>query len=110
MGAKYGKWGTGVENWVQGPKDTWTHKNNKAVRVFIYFKTIYPNEAKAYGIRPGKTQPGIYKIGSILPGLQGGAWAGPILTARTISEARAIARSIRETWNNPWNWPAELGM
>ncbi len=104
MAARYGRWGTGVENWKQGPKDVWVHKNNSGVRVFIRFWPNNSARAKVMGIKPTKGSRGFYEVGSVLPGRRGTIYDGGLIIARTLREARKEARRIRAQWNNPFSW------
>lgn len=92
MPAKYGIWGTGIENWIPNKdKTVWVHKNNKEMKVFIR-PNMNPRER------------GKYQIFHTEYGGRGAIVGAPFDYAKTMVEARKIARRYLTQWNNPWNW------
>ena len=92
MPAKYGKMGTGIENWKpNSDKTVWTHKNNPEMHVFIRPNADIHNNSK-------------YQIYHTVYMGRGKVEGASFKYANTMVEARKIARRILEQWNNPLRW------
>jgi hypothetical protein len=91
MPARYGKFGTGIENWrPNADKTVWIHKNNSEMKVFIRPNT-YVNSKDKYQIYHTE-----YNGRS--------AVSASYEYANTMVEARKIARKRLTQWNNPLYW------
>ena len=90
MPAKFGKFGTGTENWKPNKdKTVWTHKNNSEMKVFI---------------RPNASGGLKYQIYHTEYGGRGAIHSAPYEYANSMVEARKVARKRLEQWNNPLSW------
>lgn len=92
MPAKYGRYGTGIENWKpNSDKTVFVHKNNSEMRVFIRPNTSINSKYK-------------YQIYHTEYGGRGAIISAPFDYAKTMVEARKIARKHLTQWNNPLMW------
>jgi len=92
MPARYGKFGTGIDNWKpNSDKTVWIHKNNSEMKVFIRPNTNVNSKDK-------------YQIYHTEYGGRGAIISSPYDYAKTMVEARKIARKHLTRWNNPWQW------
>lgn len=92
MPAKYGIFGTGIENWKPNQdKTVWVHKNNNKMHVFIRENAYSKIKAK-------------YQIYHTEYGGKGAIISAPYDYAKTMVDARKIARKHLTRWNNPLQW------
>ena len=92
MAARYGKYGTGIENWrSNSDKTVFVHKNNVEMKVFIRPNTNVNSKDK-------------YQIYHTEYGGRGSIVSSPYDYAKTMTDARKIARKHLARWNNPYSW------
>jgi hypothetical protein len=93
MAAKYGKFGTGIENWKpNADKTSWVHKNNPGVHIFIR-----KNEYRL----PGE---GKYLVYHATYGRGGKIISHPFDHENTMVDARKQAMKYLKQYNNPLYW------
>ena len=93
MAARYGRFGTGIENWKpNSDKTIWVHKNNPEMKVFIRPNTNRThNKAK-------------YQVYHTEYAGRGKIVSAPYDYCATMVSARKEATRHLKQWNNPWNW------
>ncbi len=92
MAARYGIFGSGTENWKSNAEKTqWRHIGSPHMRVIIR-----PNHNKAVKAK--------YEISHTHPGPRGAILPQSPEYAKTMVEARKMAKVHLKHWNNPLLW------
>jgi hypothetical protein len=98
MAAKYGRFGTGIENWDEADKDLWLHKNNTHMFVNIHKAPYsYEKNPRKYLIEHTVYVRDGYQKGQIVR-------SNKYDYADTIADARKIAKKYLIKYNNVLEW------